>query len=145
MSYENESNRGQLSKKLVYLDASCEKWIRLAGSQSWRPCKVHPSTCLQIKPYSLIQEKKCHQRTTALLSSDWEMGFILLLDWAVLHWVPWQQAALSLVGPNESQWSPNDGHQAAVEGSGCLLPLDQKETSCLTLGHPSSFLGSCWK
>lgn len=53
MSYENESNRGQLSKKkLVYLDASCEKCIRLAGSQSQRPCKVHPSTCLQRKPYS---------------------------------------------------------------------------------------------
>lgn len=51
MSYENESNRGQFSKKLVYLDASCEKFIGLAGSQSQKPFKVHPSTCLQGKPY----------------------------------------------------------------------------------------------
>lgn len=71
-----------LEKKLVYLDASCEKCIRLAGSQSQRPCKVHPSTCLQEKPY--LKGKKMQIIAALLLSCDSELGSILLPDWMVL-------------------------------------------------------------
>lgn len=67
-----------LVKKLVYLGASCEKCIRLAESQSQKPCKVHASTCLQEKPYL----KKKNQEITAalLLSFDLEVCFVLLPD-----------------------------------------------------------------
>lgn len=67
-----------LAKKLVYLNASCEKCIGLAESQSQKSCKVHPSTCLQEKPYL----RKRNQQITAavLLSFDLEMCFVLLPD-----------------------------------------------------------------
>lgn len=67
-----------LVKKLAYLDASCEKCIRLAESQSPKPCKVHASTCLQEKPY--LKKKKSADNCSSP-SVLWFRGVFCFAAW----------------------------------------------------------------
>lgn len=128
-----------LVKKLVYLDASCEKCIRLAGSQSQRPCKVHPSTCSQGKHY--LKEKILADdcSTPSVLWFRGVFCFASWLDSSKLGSLT-TDGSFSQLGQMSHSDHRHNGCQIVMEVSGCLLAQDQKETSHWIPGLPLSLL-----